>query len=112
MTSKYQEINHIQKTESTIAVDCSNPSVSLQPYQEERLRQARLSFNTFLGLSVVTGFVSLLGIALLMVGKVQPGVITTTGGISSNIVSVRLLKLTKESNARLDETFNKSSGGN
>ena len=78
-----------------------------QTYQAERLRQARWSFNTFLVLSMVTGFVGLLGIALLIMGKVQPGVIITTGGISSNIVSVRLWKLTKESNARLDETFNK-----
>ena len=85
---------------------------SLQRYQKERLRQASWSFNTFLGLSIITGLVSLLGIALLIVGKVQPGVITTTGGISSNIVSVRLLKLTKESNVLLDKTFNKSLGGN
>lgn len=69
----------------------------------ERLRQARLSFNLSLKLTIVSAFVSLAGVGLLFVGKVSEGTVTTAGGLTSNIVSVRLLKLTKEANDRLDQ---------
>jgi hypothetical protein len=70
---------------------------------QERLRQARLSFNLTLKLTIVSAFISLVGISLLFSGKVSEGTVTTTGGLTSNIVSIRLLKLTKEANDRLDQ---------
>ena len=69
----------------------------------ERLRQARLSFNLTLVLTATSGVISLVGVALLLSGKVAEGTVTTTGGITSNIVIVRCLKLTKDVNDRLDQ---------
>jgi uncharacterized membrane protein YczE len=68
----------------------------------ERLRQARLSFNLTLKLTITSAFISLVGVGLLFSGKVSEGTVTTAGGLASNIVNVRLLKLTKEANDRLD----------
>ena len=68
----------------------------------ERLRQARLSFNIALLLTTVSTMISLVGIGLLFSGKVSEGTVTTAGGLTSEIVSVRFLKLTKEANDRLD----------
>jgi hypothetical protein len=68
----------------------------------ERLRQARLSFNLVLLLTTMSAVISLIGVGFLFSGKVSEGAVTTAGGLTSNIVSVRLLKLTKEANDRLD----------
>jgi len=77
-----------------------NPELSVI---QERLRQAHLSFNLALGLTATTGIVGLAGVVLLFSGKVPEGTITTAGGLASNIVSVRCLKLTKDANDRLDQ---------
>jgi hypothetical protein len=69
----------------------------------ERLRQARLSFNLALLLTTVSAAISLVGVGFLFSGKVPEGTITTAGGLTSKIVSVHLLKLTKEANDRLDK---------
>ncbi|MFB2983916.1 hypothetical protein [Microseira sp. BLCC-F43] len=69
---------------------------------QERLRQAKFSFNATLGLTIVSASISILGIGLLFSGKVPEGTVTTAGGLTSNIVSVQLLKFTKETNDRLD----------
>jgi len=69
---------------------------------QERLRQAKFSFNVTLGLTIVSGSLSILGIGLLFSGKVTEGSVATAGGLTSNIVRVGLLKFTKETNDRLD----------
>ena len=69
---------------------------------QERLRQAKFSFDVTLWLKIVSAFISILGIGLLFSGKVTEGSVATAGGLTSNIVSVRLLKFTKETNDRLD----------
>jgi hypothetical protein len=74
---------------------------------QERLRQAKLSFNVTLALTIVSASISIFGIGLLFFGllfsgKVTEGSVATAGGLTSTIVSVRLLKFTKETNDRLD----------
>lgn len=69
---------------------------------QERLRQAKFSFNVTLGLTIVSASISILGIGLLFSGKIPEGAVTTGSGLTSNIVSVGLLKFTKETNDRLD----------
>ena len=69
---------------------------------QERLRQAKFIFNVTLGLTIVSASISMFGIGLLLSGKVTEGKLATAGGLTSNIVSVRLLKFTKETNDRLD----------
>lgn len=69
---------------------------------QERLRQAKFSFNATLGLAIVSASISIVGIGMLFSGKVTEGSVATAGGLTSNIVSVGLLKFTKETNDRLD----------
>ena len=69
---------------------------------QERLRQAKFIFNVTLGLTIVSASISIFGIVQLFSGKVTEGSVATAGGLTSNIVSVRLLKFTKETNDRLD----------
>ncbi|MEG4349500.1 hypothetical protein QUA74_07135 [Microcoleus sp. LAD1_D3] len=68
----------------------------------ERLRQAKSSFNATLGLTMLSACLSILGIGMLFSGKIPEGRVTTAGGLASEIVSVQLLKFTKETNDRLD----------
>jgi hypothetical protein len=51
---------------------------------------------------ITSALVNILGIGLLFFGKLPEGPITTAGGLASEIVSVELLKFTKETNHRLD----------
>ncbi|NEQ67720.1 MAG: hypothetical protein F6K21_19880 [Symploca sp. SIO2D2] len=69
----------------------------------ERLRQAHLSFNLAIGLAAIGGIVGMAGIILLFSGKVSEGTVTTAGGLASNIMSIRCLKLAKDANDRLDK---------
>ncbi|MGD1717084.1 TRADD-N-associated membrane domain-containing protein [Dapis sp. BLCC M172] len=70
---------------------------------KERLRQAQLSFNIVLGLTIISGIISVTGVGLLLSGKTSEGTATTAGGLASQIVSVGLLKMTQDSNERLDK---------
>ena len=65
-------------------------------------RQARFSSNATFGFIITSALVNILGIGLLFSGKVTEGSVATAGGLTSNIVSVGLLKFTKETNDRLD----------
>jgi hypothetical protein len=67
---------------------------------KERLRQARLSFNFSLAMTVTTAVIGLIGISLLLTGKVSEGVLTTAGGATS---SGLYLKVAKDANDRLDK---------
>ena len=69
---------------------------------QERLRQAKSIFNVTLGLTIVSSSISIFGIVQLFSGKVTEGKLATAVGLTSNIVSVGLLKFTKETNDRLD----------
>ena len=69
----------------------------------ERLRQARLSFNIALTLTIISAIISVAGAGLLLSGKTSEGTATTAGGLASQIVSVGLLKMTKDTNERLDK---------
>ncbi|NES05618.1 MAG: hypothetical protein F6K22_24090 [Okeania sp. SIO2F4] len=70
---------------------------------KERLRQARLSFNIALTLTIISAIISVTGIGVLLSGKTSEGTATTAGGLTSQIVSISLLKITKDSNERLDK---------
>ena len=69
---------------------------------KERLRQAKFSFNMTLGLTIVSASISIVGIGMLFSGKIPEGAVAIGSGLTSNIVSVGLLKFTKETNDRLD----------
>ncbi|WP_293141842.1 hypothetical protein [Okeania sp. SIO3I5] len=70
---------------------------------KERLRQAKLSFNIALSLTIISAIISVTGVGLLLSGKTSQGTATTAGGLASQIVSVSLLKMTKDTNERLDK---------
>ena len=81
--------------------DCSNIARRCQMIQDSR-RQARFSSNATFGFIITSALVNILGIGLLFSGKLLEGKLATAGGLTSNIVSVGLLKFTKETNDRLD----------
>ena len=70
---------------------------------KERLRQAKLSFNIALVLTVISAIISVTCVGILLSGKTSEGTATTAGGLAAKIVSVGLLKMTKDSNERLDK---------
>ncbi|MGB3508561.1 MAG: hypothetical protein WBA93_04850 [Microcoleaceae cyanobacterium] len=79
------------------------PTTMEQLVIKERLRQAKLSFNIALGLTIISAIISVAGVALLLSGKTSEGAATTAGGLSAKVVSVGLLKMTKDTNERLDK---------
>lgn len=68
---------------------------------QDSWRQARFSANATLGFIIASAVVNILGIGLLLFGKVPEGTITTASGLTTNIVSL-LVMFTKENNDRLD----------
>ena len=81
---------------------CDNSDKIERDVIGERVRQAKSSFNATLGLTMLSASLSILGIGMLFSGKIPEGTVTTAGGLASEIVSVQLLKFTKETNDRLD----------
>ncbi|MDY7008682.1 MAG: hypothetical protein SWX82_33370 [Cyanobacteriota bacterium] len=81
----------------------SAPNTMEQIVIQERLRQAKLSFNIAIVLTVISVAIGLTGTGLLLSGKTTEGTATTAGGLASQIVSISLLKMTKDTNERLDK---------
>ncbi|NET54829.1 MAG: hypothetical protein F6K47_01055 [Symploca sp. SIO2E6] len=67
---------------------------------QERLRQARQSFNLALVTTTSCILISFAGVGLVLLGKANEGTITATGGLAS---TGYCLKLSKDANDRLDE---------
>lgn len=67
---------------------------------DERLRQARHSFNLALIATALSAGISLIGSGLLLSGKVPEGTVTAAGGMAA---SVRCIQLAKDTNDRLDK---------
>jgi hypothetical protein len=67
---------------------------------QERLRQARYSFNLALIATALSACISLIGAGLLLSGKVPEGTVTAAGGMAA---SVRCIQLAKDTNDRLDK---------
>ncbi|MBW4558210.1 MAG: hypothetical protein KME59_20215 [Trichormus sp. ATA11-4-KO1] len=67
---------------------------------QERLRQARWSFNLVLAMTAAFTLISLVGVGLLLSGKTTEGSFAAAGGFAS---SVRCLQLAKDTNDRLDK---------
>lgn len=89
MTSKNSSFPSSARPEPYSAIELS--------IAQERLRQASLSFNLAF---IATTCLSLLGVGLLLSGKVPQGTVTTTGGLA---FSVRCVQLSKDANDRLDK---------
>ena len=76
---------------------------------QERLRQARLSFNLALTATAISFSISLIGGGLLLSGKIPSGTITSGVGLVS---SARCLKFAKDANDRLDKILDESEEDN
>lgn len=76
---------------------CSSMELSIT---QERLRQARWSFNVALSMTVACAVISLIGVVLLLSGNATEGTVAAAVGFAS---SVRCLQLAKDSNDRLDK---------
>ncbi|MBD2773738.1 TRADD-N-associated membrane domain-containing protein [Iningainema tapete] len=71
-------------------------------FLKERIRQAKLAFNVFLGATVLSGAVSFTGVYLILSGQVSSGTMTSAGGLVSNVA---FAKLAKDANDRLDKAM-------
>lgn len=69
---------------------------------QERIRQARNTSNLALISTAIATGISLLGAALLLMGRVPEGSVATTGGLAT---SIHCLHLAKDANDRLDKLF-------
>ena len=67
---------------------------------QERIRQARYSFNLALIATGVSACVGLAGAGLLLSGKLSEGAVTAAGGLASSACCIRFAK---DSNDRLDQ---------
>lgn len=67
---------------------------------QERLRQARYSFNLALIATGLSACISLIGAGLLLTGKVTEGAVTATGGMAA---SVQCIQFAKDKNDQLDQ---------
>jgi hypothetical protein len=67
---------------------------------QERLRQARYSFNTALISSAAFAAISLLGAAILLLGVEPEGAVVASTGMAG---SVGCMRLAKDANDRLDK---------
>ena len=72
---------------------------------QERLRQARYSFNVAMIAVTFSFCISLTGAGLLLSGKVPEGTITSTGGLASG---VQCIQFAKDANDRLDKILAES----
>ena len=67
---------------------------------QERLRQARYSFNMAIFATTLSFFISLAGAGMLLSNKVAQGTVLTATGLVS---AVEFQKLAKDANDRLDK---------
>ncbi|MBD2770691.1 TRADD-N-associated membrane domain-containing protein [Iningainema tapete] len=67
---------------------------------DERLRQARHSFNLALVATAVSTFISLIGAGLLLTGRASVGADIATGGM---VATVQCIRHVKDSNDKLDK---------
>jgi len=74
-----------------------------QKIGQERLRQARYSFNIALTASAAFTVVGFLGAAMLLLGKAPEGAVVASSGMLSSVGCVRLAK---DANDRLDKIMN------
>ena len=84
---------------TTISQDSKNLEFAIL---QERLRQARHSFNMALFVTTACGITGLIGIGLVVTGKTSEGSVLTTGGMAPIAVC---LQFAKDANARLDDIF-------
>ncbi|BAZ33705.1 hypothetical protein NIES4074_62190 (plasmid) [Cylindrospermum sp. NIES-4074] len=70
---------------------------------QERLRQARYSFNLSLIATTISFFIGLVGAGLILSNKIPEGTVAAAGGLAS---SMRCFQLAKDANDRLDKLLN------
>ncbi|MBD2472371.1 TRADD-N-associated membrane domain-containing protein [Nostoc sp. FACHB-145] len=87
----------------------SQPEPNSNPYLvvkltivQERLRQARYSFNLALTATGVSVCISLIGAGLLISNQASEGAVTAACGLAA---SVRSIQMAKDANNRLDQTL-------
>ncbi|MDB5972325.1 MAG: hypothetical protein JWQ90_4775 [Hydrocarboniphaga sp.] len=94
---------------SEIATDAALQALDLtyqtgSSIRDERMRQARLTFNVALGLMTAGVLIVFTGAAMLWFrDNIAPGLITITAGAVSEIVSALVFALNRETNNRLED---------
>ena len=87
-------MNNHQNPESLSTIELS--------IANERLRQARYSFNMALSATTASFLISLIGAGLLLSNKISEGTVIAAVGLVS---SVQCIQFAKDANRRLDKIF-------
>ena len=96
-TMKLYRPNILKPMNQFTGKDCSNIEISIA---QERLRQARHSFNAALVATALSTCIGLVGAGLLLLGKVSEGTVTALGCAVSCAGCIRLAQ---DANDRLDK---------
>lgn len=78
----------------------SSQNQSVDVVLQERVRQAKYSFNLALIATAISACVSLAGAGLLLSGKLSEGTVTAASGLASSACCIRFAK---DSNDRMDK---------
>lgn len=104
-----QQGNLTKEQKAEIATDATLEALN-ETYQStsdivaERMRQAKLSFNAALSLMIIGVLIIFVGVGLLWAkDNFESGLITIAVGAVSEVFSLLVFKLNKETNNRLDE---------
>jgi len=103
------DIRASTKSEADIVTDAAIKALdathtSVLSIRVERMRQARLAFNTALILMIVGVIVTFIGVGFLIFGgNIEAGIISVLSGTVSEIISAVVFRFNKEANNRLDE---------
>ncbi len=102
-------MQHNENPAVSSTTSAGNIDVSSVQILKERIRQASWSFNLAIACTASNTILGIAIMGLLLAGKVSEAKFTAIGGITSNIVGVFGLKLSKEANDRLDRWIAKNS---
>jgi hypothetical protein len=102
--SDYSSMSAKSPSSKTFHLLYLDETMIAQKLFQERYRQAKLSFNIAVGLTGAISIFSILVALSVCTGNVTAATATTVMGLTSGVISKRLLDLSIDANRRLDET--------
>jgi hypothetical protein len=102
--SDYSSMSAKSPSSKTFHLLYLDETMIAQKLFQERYRQAKLSFNIAVGLTGAISIFSILVALSVCTGNIPAATATTVMGLTSGVISRRLLDLSIDANRRLDET--------
>jgi hypothetical protein len=103
---KVTSVKKAAKKDDKVYTVINNTFNNLERFRNERLRQAKMSFNAALGLIIIGILIVFIGVFLLFKKSITEGALTAALGVISNIIGGTILKFYQNTNDRLDRIDN------